>query len=124
MTLHYDFADQSFLSAGYTYSLQETDDPTHFTDSKVNRYFVNLQYAFSPLIVGSTSLTESPSILLGMPGQTDIHEKTTRLGFALSYLVNKNVTLSATYDYDLVNSGLANRDQLRSRVGASCRLYF
>ncbi len=124
VTLHYDFADQSFVSAGYTYSLQETDDPVHFTDSKVNQYFVNLQYAFSASVLGSTSLTELPSILLGTPGNADVHEKTTRLGFALTYMVNKNSTVSATYDYDLVGSGLASRDQLRSRVGVNCRLYF
>jgi hypothetical protein len=70
-------------------------------------------------------MTESPSVLLGRPGvAADIRERTTRLGFALTYLVNKNVTLSATYDYDRVASGEASRDQLRSRVGVSCRLSF
>ena len=124
-TCRVSFSDQSFLSGGYTYSLQETDDPTHFTDTRVNQFFVNVQYALSPSIIASASMTESPSVLLGRPGvAADIRERTTRLGFALTYLVNKNVTLSATYDYDRVASGEASRDQLRSRVGVSCRLSF
>jgi long-subunit fatty acid transport protein len=54
----------------------------------------------------------------------NINETTTRLGFALTYLARKNLSLSATYDYDDVASDAPNRDQLRSRGGVSCRLYF
>jgi len=42
-TCRYDYAVQSFVSAGYTYSLVETDNPTLFTDSKMNQFFVNVQ---------------------------------------------------------------------------------
>jgi hypothetical protein len=54
----------------------------------------------------------------------DIHETTTRLGFALTYVARKNFTLSATYDYDDVSSDSASRNQLRTRVGVGGRLYF
>ena len=124
-TCRYDYAVQSFVSAGYTYSLVETDNPTLFTDSKMNQFFVNVQHALSAAIVASAYVTVAPAQLQGRPGVADsIHETTTRLGVALTYVARRNLTLSATYDYDDVASDRPERGQLRSRVGVNARLYF
>jgi len=125
MTVRYDYSDRSFLSGGYTYSLAETDDPVHFTDTKMNQFFINVQHALTAAIIASASATWEPSTLLGRPGVSgNVHETTSRLGAALTYVVRKNLTFSATYDYDNVASDLAYRDQVRTRVGVNMRLYF
>jgi len=123
-TCRYDYSDQSFVAGGYTYSLTESDDPTLFTDTKMNQFFVNVQHALSAAIVTSASVTVAPSQLQGRRGVADVRETTTRLGFAVTYVARKNLTVSATYDYDDVSSDASNRDQLRSRVGVNARLYF
>jgi hypothetical protein len=46
------------------------------------------------------------------------------MGAAVTYVVRKDFTLSATYDYDNVSSDKAYREQLRSRVGINASLYF
>jgi len=67
-SLRYDYAKGSFISAGYTYDLEETSDPVHYSDEKVNRMFVNVQHQFTALIVGSASMDYEPSTLIGSPG--------------------------------------------------------
>jgi predicted porin len=124
LTWKYDYAEKSFVAAGYTYSLEETDNPALFTDTKLNRFFVNLQHAVTPMVVTSGSITVEPSTLLGRRGLPDISETTTRLGLALTYMARKNFTVSATYDYDRVNSDARDRQQNRTRFGVSGRLYF
>jgi predicted porin len=120
----YAYAEASFFAAGYTYSIQEPSDTTRFTDSKVNSFFVNLQQQLSPLISASGSITYEPAQLLGRPGFASINEDTTRFGLALSWLPNKNLTVSATYDLDHVDSEDPSRSQDRTRVGVSARLMF
>jgi predicted porin len=123
-TFRYSYSDQSFLSCGYTYSLEETDDPAHYTDTKTNRFFVNVQHALTKAVIASASVTVAPATLLGLPGVPNVNETTTRVGAALTYVVRKNFTLSATYDYDDVSSDKAYRDQLRSRVGINASISF
>lgn len=121
----YDYAKGSFVSAGYTYSLEETSDPVHFSDEKTNRMFVNVQHAVSALVVASASIDYEPSTLVGRPGQqTDVSENSTHAGLALTYIPTKNWTVSASYDYDKVSSGIAARDLTRSRVGLSTTLVY
>ena len=60
----------------------------------------------------------------GRTGQPDIDEDTTRVGLGLSWLPNKNWTVSATYDWDHIDSGDASRNQERDRYGVSARLTF
>ena len=43
---------------------------------------------------------------------------------ALSYLPTKNWTVTASYDYDYVSSGIANRGLNRSRLGVSATVVF
>jgi predicted porin len=120
----YDYAKGSFVSVGYTYSLEETSNPALFSDEKLNRMFVNVQHAFSPLIVGSASFDYEPAALNGRNGQADINEDSTHTGAALTYLPAKNWTVTASYDYDFVDSGISNRGMNRSRVGISTKVQF
>ncbi len=125
MSGKYDYAKGSFVSVGYTYSLEETSDPTHFSDQKTNRMFVNVQHAVSALIVASGSFDYEPSVLIGRPGiQTDVNEDSTHAGAALTYIPTKNWTISASYDYDKVSSGIASRALNRSRVGLSATVVY
>ena len=124
LTGRYDYAEQSFVSGGYTHSLEETDNPALFTDTRVNRFFVNLQEALTAQVVASVSVTVEPATLLGRRGQPNISETTTRFGFALTYVARKNFTFSATYDCDRIHSDAPDRRQDRTRLGINGRLYF
>jgi hypothetical protein len=123
-SLKYDYAKGSFISAGYTYDLEETSNPILFSDEEVNRLFVNIQHAFTPIIVGSASVDYEPSRLIGRPGQVDIEEDTTRLGLATTYLPTKNWSVTASYDYDFVYSQISARGLNRTRVGLSATVVF
>jgi hypothetical protein len=120
----YDYAKGSFVSAGYSYSLEETSNPLLFSDEKTNRIFVNIQHALSALIVGSASIDYEPATLVGRPGQADVREDTTHAGVALTYLPSRDWKVTASYDYDFVDSGLSDRGLDRSRVGVSATVVF
>jgi predicted porin len=122
----YDYAKGSFVSVGYTYSLEETSNPLLFTDERLNRIFANIQHSFTSLIVGSASVDYEPASLNGRPGtgQANIEEDSTHAGVALTYLPAKNWSVTASYDYDFVDSGLSDRGLNRSRVGVSARVQF
>ena len=126
LTSKYAYAKDSFVSFGYTYDLEETSDPIHFTDEKVNRFTLNVQHALSALIVASASIDYETATLLGRAniGQANVSEDTTRGGLALTYIPTKNWLISATYDYDFVDSGIASRGMVRSRTGASATYTF
>ncbi len=121
----YDYAKGSFVSAGYTYSLEETSAPAQFSDEKVHKLFVNIQHAVSPLVVASASIDYEPSTLVSRPGQGgDVSEDSTHAGVALTYLPTKNWTVSASFDYDDVSSGIASRALNRSRIGLSATVVY
>jgi len=85
----------------------------------------NVQHRISGSLTASGSITYESSILQGRPGvHVDADETTTRFGLGLSWLPTPNWTVSATYDYDRVNSEDANRDQSRDRLGVSGRYSF
>jgi hypothetical protein len=123
-SVKYDYAKGSFVSAGYAYTFEETSNPQLFLDEKVNRMFVNIQHALSPLVVASASLDYEPAALDGRPPQVGISEDSTHAGAALTYLLTKNWTVSASYDYDFVDSGISNRGMNRSRYGVSGTVVF
>jgi len=123
-SLKYDYAERSFLAAGYGYSLDETSDTARFTDSRINRFFLNVQHSVTALIVASTSLGWEPAQLQGRRGVANVDENTSRVGFALTYLLRPNWGLSATYDHDRVNSDDAARDLRRERVGVNSTYSF
>ena len=90
-----------------------------YDDTKVNRFFCNVQHALSPLVVASGSVTYEPSVLQGRRGLPNVDETTTRFGLALSYLPGKNWRFTASYDYDNVDSDDPARGQNRERVGVN-----
>lgn len=125
LSSRYAYAEGSFFAAGYVHTIEEPSDVDRFTDTQVNRIFVNLQHQVSGAITASGSITYEPSELQGRPGvNVDVEEKTTRLGLALSWRPNKNWTVIGSYDYDDVNSDDVNRGQNRDRLGVSARFTF
>lgn len=124
LSAKYDYAEKSYLTAGYMHTLEEASNVAQFTDTQVNRLFLNVQHAVSALVVTSTSLTYEPSTLLGRAGQRDVDETTTRFGFAMSYLPTKNWTVSATFDNDRVKSDDPNRELKRNRYGVTAAFAF
>jgi hypothetical protein len=120
----YDLTERSFFVGGYVYTFEETSDTLRFTDTKVHRFFANVQHALTPLIVASGSLTYEPSVLQGRRGQPNVDEESVRFGTAASYLPNKNWTVSISYDYDRVNSDDAPRNLRRERVGLNAMYSF
>jgi predicted porin len=123
-TCKYTYTEQSFVSAGYTYSLEETNDPIRFTDTKMHRLLLNVQHALTARIIASGSITVEPAELQGRAGVAAVEETGTRLGAALTYVIGRNFTVSATWDYDKVDSDAAYRCQERTRLGVHGRLYF
>ncbi len=124
LSIRYDYAPQSFLAIGYAYALEEASNIALFNDTEVNRFFVNVQHAFTPMIVGSGSVTWEPSVLQGRSGVANVSETTLRFGVGLSYLPSKNWSVSLTYDYDKVDSDDPNRLLARSRVSLSASYIF
>ncbi|MCF7688942.1 MAG: outer membrane beta-barrel protein [Cephaloticoccus sp.] len=124
LSAKYDYAEKSYITTGYIYTLEETSDVANFNDTQVNRFFVNVQHSLSALIVASGSFNFEPSTLQGRRGVANADETTTRFGAALSYLINKNWTASATFDHDKVSSDLASRGQKRDRYGLTAAFTF
>lgn len=120
----YTYAEDSYLAAGYTHTIEEASDTNRFNDSKVNRLFVNVQHRLTGAISASGSLTYEPSQLQGRGTQRDVDEKVTRFGLGLNWQPTKNWLVSGTYDHDEVNSDLADREQSRDRVGVSANFTF
>ena len=124
LTTKYDYAPGSYVTAGYVYTLEESSNVTLYTDTQVNRFFVNVQHALTGLITASASIDWEPSQLQGRRGLPDVDENTTRLGVALTYLPTKNWAISASYDYDKVSSDDAARELNRNRMGLTARYSF
>lgn len=124
LSAKYDYADHSFVSAGYAYSLEEVSDVVTYTDEKVNQFFLNVQHALSALVIASASLDYEPSVLQGRRGFRNADETTTRLGLALTYLPTKNWALTASYDYDQVSSDVKSREFTRNRTGVNATYSF
>lgn len=121
----YTYAEGSYLATGYSYTIEEASDVGNYTDTNVNRLFVNVQHRLTGAFTASGSLTYEPSTLQGRPGvRADADEQTTRFGLGLTWLPTKNWTVSATYDLDRVQSDADERDQSRDRAGISGRYTF
>lgn len=124
LSAKYDYAERSYVASGYIYTFEEASNTALYNDTKVSRFFVNLQHAVSALIVASGSINYEPSSLQGRSGIADVDETTTRFGLALTYLLNKNWTLSATFDHDKVESDDPSRGMKRDRFGINAALSF
>jgi hypothetical protein len=125
LSSRYTYAEGSYLATGYTYTIEEASDVTNYTDTDVNRLFVNVQHRLTGALTASGSLTYEPSTLQGRRGvRADTDEETTRFGLGLTWLPTKNWTVSATFDLDRVSSDAADREQARDRLGVSGRYAF
>ena len=119
VTTKWDYAPDSYITGGYMLMLDESSDTARFTDTRINRFFVNVQHHLTPLIAASTSVTFEPSVQKGRRGQGNLDEDTLRLGGALSYLPTKNWIVSGSLDYDRVTSDEAARTTKRLRFGVN-----
>jgi hypothetical protein len=124
LSSHYTYAEGSFLAAGYNYTIEEASDAVRFYDSKVSRFFINVQHRLSGTFTASGSITYGPAQLQGRGAQPDIDETTTRFGAGLSWLPTKNWAITGTYDHDEVNSDDPARGQKRDRLGIAARFTF
>ncbi len=120
----YDYAERSYLAAGYVRTYEETSNVASYTDTRVNRVFLNVQHAVSALVVASGSVTYEPSQLQGRFGVADADETTTRVGLALTWLPTPHWSFSGSYDYDRIESDAPGRGQKRERVGVSAGYAF
>lgn len=124
VSVKYDYREASFLTGGYMFTLEETSDTSRFTDTKVNRVFVNVQHHLTALVVASGSVIVESSVLQGRRSQANVDEDTVRTGAALSYLPTKNWTVSANYDVDHVSSDDHTRELVRHRIGVNASYAF
>lgn len=120
----YDYSDRSFLTGGYVHTLEESSNIALYNDTRVNRFFVNVQHAVSALIVASGSLTYEPSELQGRRGGSDADETTTRAGVAITWLPTPRWSYSASFDHDKIESDDPSRGQHRNRFGVSAGYTF
>jgi len=120
-----DYGRGSFVSAGYSYSLEETSTIDLFDDMAVNRFFVNCEQAITPKLTGSVSVDWEPSILEGRRNiSPNRNEVNTRVGFALIYRLQDQLSFSATIDLDQINSDQPGRSLSRQRYGVSVKYAF
>lgn len=120
----YDYAERSFISGGFVRTYEETSNVNAYSDTRINRLFLNVQHAVSALVVASASITYEPSELQGWLSNPDADENTTRVGLALTWLASPRWSVSASYDYDKVSSDDVSRGQQRERVGVSAGYTF
>jgi hypothetical protein len=120
----YDYAERSFVTAGYVYTLEETSNVALYNDTRVNRMFVNVQHSLSALLVASGSVTYEPSQLQGRRGIPNADETTTRVGVALTWLATPQWSFTGSFDHDRIVSDIRSRGQERDREGVSATYAF
>jgi len=123
--LKYDYSQGSYVSVGYGYSVEETSNIELYSDTSVNRFFVNLQQVVRPRVIATGSVTWEPSRLHGRLGvRSDANETNTKLGLALTYRPGKVWSLSVNFDYDHIDSDDASRQLKRARTGLNAKYVF
>lgn len=123
-TAKYTYAEDSFFSGGYMYTLEETSDTGRFTDTRVHRVFASMQHHVTALIVASASLTYEAAVLQGRRAAANLAEDTVRGGVALTYVPTKNWSVALSYDADDVSSPDPTRVMVRHRAGLSASYSF
>ncbi len=125
VTGSYQYAENSFISAGYIRTIEESSNVDLYTDIEVNRFFVNVQHALTAQVFGSMLYNVEPSVLKGRATVVpDRDEVTQRIGFALTYRPARHWTVAGTVDFDITASDDANRDLERERIGIDVRYAF
>ena len=125
LALKRDFLTNSFVSAGYTYSVQETSDVSTYTDMYSHHFFVNAQYGFTRQLLIAALVDWQPARLNGRDEVApSIHETDLKIGGSLTFLVDKRWSFSFTCDYDNINSDNPQRNLNRVRTGIRGRWVF
>ena len=120
-----DFFNDSYVSAGYTYSVDETSDVSTYTDMYTHHFFVNAQYGFTRQLLLATKVDWQPSRLNGRAGVApSIHETDLKIGVSLTFLFGKDWSFSFTCDYDNIASDNSQRNLNRVRTGIHGRWVF
>lgn len=120
-----DYGRGSFVSLGYSYSIEETSGVGLYTDMSVNRFFINCQHVLTPKLTATASLVWEPSILRGRRGVSpNRNETNTRLGTALVYTPAPHWSIAGTLDVDRIHSQQPGRGLARERVGVSAKYAF
>lgn len=124
LSSRYTYAENSYVAAGYSYTIEEPSDTIRYNDSEVNRFFVNVQHRLSGPFICSGTITYEPSQLQGRGAQPDTDEETLRFGLGITWQPTKNWTVSGTYDLDDIQSDDPGREQNRDRYGVSASFTF
>jgi len=123
--LKFDYGQGSYVSAGYGYSVEETSNIDVYSDMSVNRFFVNLQQTLTARFLVTGAVIWEPSRLHIRPGGgSDKNETNAQLGVALIYRPSKVWSISATFDYDRIDSDDASRQLKRARTGLNAKYVF
>ncbi len=121
----HDYRDRSFVSAGYTFSTEETSDAYAYTGMYSHRFFANVQHALNPQFMLSGIADWTPSRLNGRRGVARaINEWNLKLGTALTCTIADKWSVSLTCDYDYVKSDDPGRNLERVRTGLRARWVF
>lgn len=120
-----DYREESFISAGYSYSTQEASDIKAYTDMYVHRLFLNVQHRMKKIYTLALALDMQPAVLNARKGiAEDIHEQMLRAGVSLTWAPTSRLSFSCTFDYDNINSQDPNRELQRVRAGVYGRWIF
>lgn len=123
--LKYDHAADSYVAAGYSYSIEETSNIELYTDIAVSRWFVNVQQKLLAKVSATGSVTWEPSKLRARKGRGgDRDETNLQLGLALIYRPARNWTAALTFDRDNITSDDPSRQLKRTRTGANLKYVF
>ncbi|MDF9826272.1 hypothetical protein M2447_000348 [Ereboglobus sp. PH5-10] len=120
----HDYSDLSFISAGYTFSAQESSNVIRYTDMYTHHFFVNVQHALNRRFIVSCMTDWQPSQLNGRSNIPDIDESNLKVGGALTYTFKEKWSASLTCDYDYVHSDDSGRNLERVRFGLRARWVF
>ncbi len=113
------------MAAGYSHSYEENSTIELFTDSVVDRFFVNWQQVLTPKFMLTGSVDWEPATLEGRRGISPNRRETdTRVGLALVYHPLNNWSMSATVDVDRIHSQQPGRSLSRQRYGVTARYAF
>jgi hypothetical protein len=110
---NYTYAPESYVQAGFTQSRRPTQEVANDADTSV--LFGSIHHRIIPRLYGSVIGTFQHSVFNG--GLNDGEsEQYFQLGLNLMYRLNAFLSAEVGYNYDKVNSDIANRGYDRNRV--------
>jgi len=121
------YLPQSYVSASFTYDVQESSNPISFTDENVVSLAFTVQHALTSKVYlsGMIEYTNSELQNRAATGQlVNVTDDVFRIGLGISWKPVERWMISLNYDLDSTSSDLAVRDENRSRFGLSARYTF